>query len=90
VLGTQPPRRFSVSHPHRQSSALCSDIPNAVRSMKPRHPAIFFLLRKQCALKYSLKFNSRVGLTLAPVVAVIRRRGGDPVVAVADTASTSV
>jgi hypothetical protein len=58
--------------------------------MKPSHAAVFFWLCKQCALKYSLKFNSREGLTLAPVVDAVRRRGGDPVVAVADTASTSV
>lgn len=76
--------RFDIRHP----GTPCSDVPNAICRMKPSHAAVFFWLCEECALKYSLKFNSREGLTLAPVVDAVRRRGGAPVVAVSELGST--
>lgn len=77
--------RFDI----RQPSGPCSDVPNAICSMKPSHASVFFWLCEQCSLKFSLKFNSREGLALAPLTDVVRRRGGAPVVAVTDLTQTA-
>ena len=68
--------RFDIRHP----SAPCKDVPNAVCSLKPSHPAVFFWLCQQCSLKFSVKFNLQGGLSLAPLVNAPRKRVGAPVV----------
>ena len=62
--------RFDIRH----LSAPCNDVPNAVCSLKPSHAAVFFWLCEQCSLKFSVKFNSQEGLSLAPLINAPRKR----------------
>ena len=73
--------RFDIRHP----STPCSDVPNAICSMKPSHAAVFFWLCEQCSLKYSLKFNFRDGLALASLTESAKKPGTAPVVAACGT-----
>ncbi len=68
--------RFDIRHP----STPCNDVPNAVCSLKPSHAAVFFWLCEQCSLKFSVKFNSQEGLSLAPLVNAPGKRASAPVV----------
>jgi len=78
--------RFDIRHP----STPCSDVPNSVCSLKPSQAAVFFWLCEQCSLRYSLKFNSREGLTLAPLANAVKKHGDAPVVAVSEPTPTQV
>jgi hypothetical protein len=66
----------------RAPSTPCTDVPNAICSSKPAHATVFFWLCEPCSAKYSLHFNFRDGIRLAPLEAHATRLGTAPVIAV--------
>lgn len=59
--------RFELKSP----AEPCHDVPNAICTRKPAHAAIFFWLCERCCSRFSLKFDSRLGVRL-----VLRARNG--------------
>ena len=45
--------RFDITSPSRP----CADVPNAVCTLTPPRPTVFFWLCDECPSKYSLRFN---------------------------------
>ena len=74
--------RFDIKHP----TTPCSDVPNAICSLKPSHATVFFWLCEQCSVKYSLKFNFHDGIRIVPRTCRTENIGNAPVIAVDDSA----
>lgn len=72
--------RFDIRHP----TTPCSDVPNAICSLKPSHGTVFFWLCEKCSSKYSLRFNFRDGISLAALMEPVREHSTAPVIAVED------
>ena len=72
--------RFDIRHP----STPCSDVPNAICSLKPSHGTVFFWLCEKCSSKYSLRFNFRDGISLASLMEPARKHSTAAVIAVED------
>ncbi len=75
--------RFDLRNP----DPPCSDVPNTICSLKPKHAAVFFWLCEPCSLKYLLRFNFREGLALTSRTSSSMRYGTAPVIAADDAAS---
>jgi hypothetical protein len=70
--------RFDIASP----STPCTDVPNAICSLKPSRATVFFWLCEQCSSKYSLCFNFRDGARLVPLAVPARKASTAPVIAV--------
>jgi hypothetical protein len=72
--------RFDITSP----SMPCTDVPNAVCSLKPARATVFFWLCEQCSSKYLLMFNFRDGTSLAPLTGPATKLRTAPVITVGD------
>ncbi len=54
--------RFDLKSPNFP----CNDVPNTICSLKPTQAVVFFWLCEHCSAIYSLRFDSRSGVTLVP------------------------
>ena len=54
-------------------STPCADVPNAICRLKATRAVVFFWLWGQCSSKYSLCFNFRDGVSLAPLTSPARK-----------------
>jgi hypothetical protein len=70
--------RFDIRHP----TTPCSDVPNAICSLKPSQGTVFFWLCEKCFSKYSLRFNFRDGISLVSLTDPVRKHNTAPVIAV--------
>lgn len=70
--------RFDIRHP----TTPCSDVPNAICGLKPSHATVFFWMCEHCSSNYSLRFNFRDGISLAPLTKPVRKHSTAPVIAV--------
>ncbi len=62
--------RFDITSPSRP----CADVPNAVCTLTPPRPTVFFWLCDECSSKYSLRFNFHDGIGLLRRPAIQRGR----------------
>lgn len=72
--------RFDIKSP----STPCSDVPNAICSLKPSRATVFFWLCDECSSKHSLRFNLRDGISLISLTEPARKLSTAPVIAVGD------
>jgi hypothetical protein len=70
--------RFDITSP----STPCADVRNAICTLKPSRATVFFWLCDRCSSKYSLKFNFRDGISLAPLTDPAKKLSTAPVIAV--------
>ena len=68
--------RFELKSP----AEPCHDVPNAICTGKPAHAAIFFWLCERCCSRFSLKFDSRLGVRLVAERAIGSRFSSTPLV----------